>query len=364
MKALIIGSFSPPVNGVAVANEALFTGLSEKYSIQKINFSFPRLRSDLGRVTIAKAVWYLSRYIHGYKILLASCVYMTPGQTFNGLLKYGPFLLLSKILGKQAIVHVHGDHLWQEYQRLTGMRKKLFYRMLQSFDQGIVLSQTLRRNLSPFLPQNRIHVVENFVSEDIYREISLKTIDHKNTSELRILFLSNLIREKGILDLLQALVLVKAKGIPFRALIAGSMEPSIKRETETMLRSLAGLVTYTGPAYGKEKTKLLKEANVFVFPSYYPMEGQPIAVLEAMAAGNIILTTDHAGIKDIFVPSINGFFVAKQDPVALAEKLIETGRDLEGLTGLMKENQRIAGERFREQRFVDQIGKLLESCRT
>ncbi len=247
MKVLIIGSFSPPVNGVAVANEALFTGLSKKHSIQKINFSFPRLHSDLGRVTMAKAMWYLSRYIHGYKILFASCVYMTPGQTFNGLLKYAPFLLLSKISGKQAIVHVHGDHLWREYQNLTGIRKKLFYRILKSFDRGIVLSETLKRNLGPFLPQSRIHVVKNFVPEDIYREISERTMEHKNTSELRILFLSNLIREKGILDLLQALELLKAKGIPFRAQIAGSMEPSIKTETETMLGSLAGLATYTGP---------------------------------------------------------------------------------------------------------------------
>ena len=226
-----------------------------------------------------------------------------------------------------------------------------------------MLSETLRRNLSPFLPEKRIHVVENFVSEDLYSEISQRTVISKDTSELRILFLSNLIREKGILDLLTALELLRKKGIPFRAKIAGSTEPSLKKEVDTLLRSLAGAVSYAGPAYGEDKASLLQEANVFVFPSYYPMEGQPIAVIEAMAFGNIVLTTDHAGIKDIFVPGRNGFFVAKQAPKELAEKLIETGRDLVGLTSLMQENHRMVGERFREQRFVDQIDNLIRTCR-
>ena len=158
--------------------------------------------------------------------------------------------------------------------------------------------------------------------------------------------------------------LLKEKGIVFQAKIAGSIEPSIKAEVKTMLEPLEGLAFYLGPAFDKDKTKLLSEANVFVFPSYYPMEGQPISVIEAMAFGNIILTTDHAGIKDIFVPGKNGFFIPKKDPKGLAEKLIETGNDLRGLTPMMRENHRMAGERFREKRFVDQIDDLIKTCRT
>ena len=53
---------------------------------------------------------------------------------------------------------------------------------------------------------------------------------------------------------------------------------------------------YIGIVNGKAKKNLLEWGNVFVLPTFYKMEGQPISILEAMATKNLVVTTNHAGI--------------------------------------------------------------------
>jgi len=59
---------------------------------------------------------------------------------------------------------------------------------------------------------------------------------------------------------------------------------------------------------------------IFCLPTYYPNEGQPISILEAMANGCAIVTTDHGGIKDV-VTKENGIFVGKSNPCDLKNAL-------------------------------------------
>ena len=50
-----------------------------------------------------------------------------------------------------------------------------------------------------------------------------------------------------------------------------------------------------------------------MLPTYYKMEGQPISILEAMATGNVILTTRHAGIPDVVTDGKHGRFFEKKN---------------------------------------------------
>lgn len=54
------------------------------------------------------------------------------------------------------------------------------------------------------------------------------------------------------------------------------------------------------------KLDLFVESHVFVLPTYYLFEGQPIGIIEAYAAGCVVVTTRHSNICDIFSGSING----------------------------------------------------------
>ena len=360
-KVLIIGPFSPPITGVSFANDTLLEGLKgSNHNVDFINYSYPNLNEDIGKLSLKKVLHYFYLYFYIYKIPKSDTIYMTPGQTFFGVLKYYPFILISIIFKKETIIHVHGDYLWKEFENLKGANQKIFHHVLSKFNKGIVLSPKLRRNLNPFLKKNNIYEVYNFVEDNILNNITLTDIKNKNLKELNIVFLSNLMIEKGIFDLLEALLLLKNKNIPFKASIAGAIDISSKKELDVLFIKLQKEVKYLGVVKNNAKLKLLLNSNIFVFPTYYTMEGQPISILEAMATGNIIITTMHAGIPDIFNENINGIYVEKNNPKDIAKKLETISLDIHKYSHITTNNHLESKKKYTTQKFISNILEIIQ----
>ncbi len=356
IKILIIGPFPPPITGVSLANQVVLDNLPMLTNTQasSINTSYTNLKEDLGKFSVTKIFSSLKQYSNIFRILSVNTVYMTIGQTFLGVTKYLPYFLLAKISGKKIVIHIHGNHLWKEYAGLQGIKKKIFRRILSMSDKGIVLSNSLKKNLTPFLPDENIYVLENFAEEFLY-----KPVPDKNLTELRIVYLSNLMKEKGVLDLLEALLLLKNQGINFKAKVAGGMDSSMKRIIAKYFEQFPNNVTYHGVVYGEDKKQLLSWGNIFVFPTYYTMEGQPISVFEAMAMGNIILTTKHAGIPDIFENEINGFYIDKKSPKSIASNLLDINKNLKKYKSISEHNIQEAKEKYRVSIFISKLYSIL-----
>ena len=58
------------------------------------------------------------------------------------------------------------------------------------------------------------------------------------------------------------------------------------------------------------------------------MEGQPISIIEAMASGNLIISTEHAGIPELVEDKVNGFLVNKKSPEEISDKLFFLANNL------------------------------------
>ena len=357
MKILMIGPLPKPITGLSLANQIVLDYLPKysNYKIDIVNTNYTVLKEDIGKFSFKKVLYYIKQYKALHKVQKADKVYMTVGQTFFGVLKYYPYFLMAKIYKKEIIVHIHGNHLWKEYEDLKGWKKRLFYKILSMSDKGIVLSDSLKKNMIPFIPDDKIYVLENFV-EDFLFESEV----HKKFEKLHIVFLSNLMQEKGIMDLLESLLLLKKQGIDFEAQIAGGIDSSMKEKIDPYFAKLSENVKYLGLVYGDEKKKLLEWGNIFVFPTYYTMEGQPISIFEAMATGNIILTTAHAGIPDVFENGINGFYVDKKSPSSITNKLIELNEDLEKYKNISDHNMQEAKEKYRVKHFIEKLAQILE----
>jgi glycosyltransferase involved in cell wall biosynthesis len=314
---LLIGPFPNPISGVSIANKVVKEILSEdfNYSVKIINTSNPNFDEKLGKLTIKKIIIYFLINISIIKVFKASIVYITPGQTFYGVLKYGLFILISSILKKELIIHVHGNHIGEEYKLLTGFKKKLFKYLISKFTKGIVLSKSLKHNLTPFINEKRIFILPNFAQNYLFR-------NHKEliTNQLRVFYLSNLMKEKGIICLLKALKYLESNNIEYKAKIAGNIDLKYSKEILKLFKELKN-TEYIGIVDGEAKKNLLNWGNIFVLPTFYKMEGQPISILEAMATKNLIITTNHAGISDIFQDKINGFFVEKNNHKSIFEIL-------------------------------------------
>lgn len=80
-------------------------------------------------------------------------------------------------------------------------------------------------------------------------------------------------------------------------------------------------IMYLGAKFGVEKDALFKNADIFVFPTFYHNECFPIVLLEAMQHCLPCISTAEAGIPDIIDNGKTGLIVPKKNSVALADSI-------------------------------------------
>ena len=353
---LLIGPFPGPLSGVSIANQVVSEVLSDdsQFEVDIINTSYSRFDEEIGKFSFKKTFFYLALYLNIFKIFKHKIIYITPGQTFYGILKYGFFIILGSIFRKELILHVHGNHLGEEYKSLNGIKKYIFYCLVSRFSKGIVLSDSLKHNLTPFIDQGSIFCLPNFAQDYLYEE-------DKNivNDELRIVYLSNLMKEKGIICLLKALKNLEKYNIIYKAKIAGNIDEKFSKEILQLLNELEN-TKYIGVVNGEAKKNLLKWGNIFVLPTFYKMEGQPISIIEAMATKNVVVTTNHAGILDIFKDKVNGYLVKKNSIKSIQDILTYIATNKSEIEKIATYNKEFFLENFTVNTFKKNLIKIIK----
>lgn len=135
---------------------------------------------------------------------------------------------------------------------------------------------------------------------------------------VRILLAARMIREKGVLDFIEAARLLHGKAL---FLLAGAPDPANHNSlTEAQLQALhaQGVAQWLGPV--KEMAALLSTVHIFTLPSTY-REGLPKVVLEAMASARPVVATDIPGCREAVIHEQTGLLVPPAAPQALAAAL-------------------------------------------
>ena len=319
-KILLIGPFPEPITGMSLANKVLLDALINKaYKVDYINTSLYSFEENVGRFSLKKLLFFLKFNIYLHKIFKAQTIYITPGSTFFGVAKYSLFMLVSSLLNKRIIIHIHTNNLQSEYQKISKLKKRIVKYLLQKASFGIVLAPSLKNNLNPFLPEDKIFVVNNFVENYIIS--SKDIINNKKPDNLKIVFLSNLMTQKGIYLLLKALKNIENNNkLTFEVKLAGYIDKNIEKDVLSKIKDIKS-ATYLGIVRGNDKKALLEWSNVFVFPSYLT-EGLPLSILEAFATGNYVISTKHPSLVDFFnEKSIH--FIEKKSVDAIEKALLE-----------------------------------------
>lgn len=166
--------------------------------------------------------------------------------------------------------------------------------------------------------------------------------------EVKVLFLALCSRDKGVLDAVEAVRLANELGarltrpLKFRLLVAGTFPtPDVETEFKSRLTdpALVGCVSHTGFLGPEAKAAALRDSDVFLFPSYFANEGQPLNLIEAMAFGLPLVSTRWRGIPEMLPENYAGL-VEPRDPRAAAQALVQVASSEDGLR---------FRERFRER---------------
>lgn len=351
-RVLFIMHLPPPVHGPAVMGTLIRDSreIAGSFDCRYLNLSASSSLEEVGKGSIHK-LRFLFRLLRQEGSILRrwkpDLVYVTPTSTLPSLWKDFFVIRMARRKGVRVLLHFHNKGVAARSSRWLD---DCVYRKLFTDAGVILLSEALIPDVEKYVPAGRISICPNGLDYPGCRRESREGIP-------RLLFLSNLLPGKGIVDLLDACALLRKRDIPFSCHLVGKPSAAISASDIQRLvsdRGLEGTVFYDGPKYGTEKEEALSQADVFVHPTRE--DCFPLVILEAMAAGLPVVSTREGAIPEEVEDGVTGLLCPKVDPVRLSEalaRLLEDPslRERMGAAGYQRYRERFTGACF-EKRII------------
>lgn len=168
------------------------------------------------------------------------------------------------------------------------------------------------------------------------------------------LYIGRLIRDKGVGEYLEACKIIKAEyGDKVRCLLVGPYDsnPSALKPEELQPLVDSGIIEYFGEQ--RDVRPYISQCSIYVLPSYH--EGTPKTVLESMAMGRAIITTDAPGCKETVVDGVNGYLTKVKDANDVAVKMKMLIEHPETVAIMGRKSREMACELFDVKKVNDMI---------
>ncbi|UKV15535.1 glycosyltransferase family 4 protein [Thalassospiraceae bacterium SW-3-3] len=344
----------PPMHGAAAMNERALAALRKTCDVTLLEMRFTNHPRDIAKLTIGKLVkaFYLSLRLLFELWRKPDALYINFAPSGSAFYRDSIYVLMSKQFGIPAILHLHG-------QGLQAGRENRFAAWLQhrvfTGQTAIILGDALRHELSGIGCQSAI--IANCLPEEAFQIAQPLS---GNTTP-RLLYLSNLFRSKGINDVLAACAILRQRNTDFALDIAGAEGDISVGELERLVDTfdLENHCLYHGPVDAGCRTKLLSKANLFLFPTRYPNEAQPLVVLEAMAAGVPVITSSIGTLGDIVREGETGRICQPGNPEILANRISDAFTQTKETQDMANAAQASCRAHFSKTRFDHDLQQLI-----
>jgi glycosyltransferase involved in cell wall biosynthesis len=212
-------------------------------------------------------------------------------------------VLLARIMQLRIVLHHHSAFYTKAFDR----RFDLLSRLAGKTTLHVALDEFMAKDIKARYP-----VVVNVVVAHNASHVVPPALEQWSDRTLTCGFMSNLSREKGLDTFLDCLRIARSAGLELQAVLAG---PPDSQEAERIIAAareeFGGMLKVLGPASGASKQAFFRSIDVFLFPSRYRIEAQPLVILEAMSYAVPVVATPQGycaelvGNAGVSAPSVD-----------------------------------------------------------
>jgi glycosyltransferase involved in cell wall biosynthesis len=361
MKILFIAPLPPPINGHSLVCQVLYDGLKSQNSLAIVDLKKQGLKD--GKVSWNRLAEIFRVFVETWKKKKNSdVVYLTISESLAGNLKDLLLYIICFSLLPKFIIHLHGGSikklLFDRFSLLFAINRFFIRKM-----RGVIISGKSHLEIfEGYVNSENIHTIPNFAPSYMFiSESDFEKKFKKLSKKINILFLSNMIPQKGYLLLLEAFQkLEKETQTKFVLNFAGRFDSKDESESFHQFIKDQPEIKYHGVVSDDIKRELFQSAHVFILPTMF-FEGQPVSILEGYAAGCVVLTTGQSGILDVFKNNTNGFQLEPGSIESITENLhfITKSENLEKLTNIAKYNLNYAKNEYKEEIYIKKIKNVM-----
>ncbi len=239
-------------------------------------------------------------------------VHINTALTDLSIYRDSALVAVARLMGKRVTIAIHGGkYLIEDIE--NAVLKTVTSKMLNAADSIIVYSEYERGLINKKWQKLNIFTLPNAIPGQFIGNAE------RDNAESLLVYFGRMHESKGLHELVDACSALNSAGFKFQ-LHAYGEGPIREFFVTEMSKAIGGSFTYGGVIGGEEKWPILRKADLFVLPSRYG-EGLPMAMLEAMAAGCIVVVGDVASVSSVISDGHNGYLVKPYDAAGLASRL-------------------------------------------
>jgi glycosyltransferase involved in cell wall biosynthesis len=223
----------------------------------------------------------------------------------------------------------HPDAAMRASSELYQRNRALETRCMLAGDLVVTLGEAMREEIvARGVPEEKILIVPNAVSAEFLRPLPDATTLREELGikpdEQVVGVVTSLVPHEGIGTLLEATAMLRARGVPARALIVGDGPERAALQRQAAQAGLADAAVFTGRVPASKVRQFHALLDVFVVPRTPDRVCQlvtPLKPVEAMASGLCVVTSEVKALTEIVKHEVTGMQTVPQDPVSLADCL-------------------------------------------
>jgi glycosyltransferase involved in cell wall biosynthesis len=346
-RLIVIGPLPPPIHGVTVSTSLVLANrtLRSVFEVAHVDTSDHRDGRNVGHwdaTNVQVGLRNVATLIGALKGRPGT-VYLPISQSPGAFLRDSLFICAARLRGWRVAIHLRGSEILQFYESRSRAFQWWARHVFRLVSSAAVMGDSLRDVFGELVAPDKVVVVPNGTPRPSRGRAPA-------SSELTVLFLSNLRRRKGIVEAVEAACIAAARVPHARFVFAGGWEDAqLEAELRRKAAPLGDRIEFLPPVFGAAKDDLLAAAAILLFPPREP-EGHPRVVLEAIAAAVPVVTTDQGAIAETVADGISGFVVPTSSPELIAERVTRLLFDNE-----LRERMSRAALATYESRFTQEI---------